>query len=90
MLKYVPRTGTWGESELQQVTLSPLADPDMTIERQQTGTGLVRFHKATWSDLPTMHHVVNALAELPVIEIRGGTLTVSRAGKTYRDQRVLV
>ena len=28
MLKYVPRTGTWGESELQQVTLSPLADPD--------------------------------------------------------------
>jgi hypothetical protein len=26
----------------------------------------VRFHKADWSDLPTMHHVVNALAALPV------------------------
>ncbi|HET7888907.1 MAG TPA: acetoacetate decarboxylase family protein [Bradyrhizobium sp.] len=90
MLKYVPRTGTWGESELQQVTLSPPADPDLTIERQQSGTGSVRFHTATWSDLPTMYHVVNALAELPVIEPRGGSLTMSRGGKTYRDQRVLV
>jgi len=89
MLKYVPRTGTWGESELRQVTLAPPADPDMTIERQQTGFGAVRFHKATWSDLPTMYHVVNALAELPVIEPRGGSLTFSRGGKTYRDQRVL-
>jgi Acetoacetate decarboxylase (ADC) len=90
MLKYVPRTGAWGESELRQVTLSPAADPDMTIERQQTGMGTVRFHKATWSDLPTMYHVVNALAELPVIEPRGGSVTHSRGGKTYRDQRVLI
>jgi len=50
----------------------------------------VRFHKASWSDLPTMHHVVNALAALPVIEARGGTVTLSRGGKSYRDQRVLV
>jgi len=27
-----------------------------------TGAGTVRFHKASWSDLPTMHHVVNAFA----------------------------
>jgi hypothetical protein len=90
MLKYVPRTGAWGESELQQVTLSPAADPDLTIERQRTGVGHVRFHKATWSDLPTMYHVVNALAELPVIEPRGGSVACSRGGKTYRDQRVLI
>jgi hypothetical protein len=36
-----------------------------------------------------MHHVVNALAALPV-EARGGTVTLSRGGKSYRDQRVLV
>jgi hypothetical protein len=50
----------------------------------------VRFHKADWSDLPTLHHVVNALAALPVVEARGGTVTLSRGGKSYRDQRVLV
>ncbi|MEJ1975562.1 MAG: acetoacetate decarboxylase family protein [Acetobacteraceae bacterium] len=89
MLKYVPRTAAWGEAELHQVTLTPAADPDRTIERYQTGAGAVRFHRAAWSDLPTMHHVVNALAALPVIEQRGGSVIHARGGKSYRDQRVL-
>jgi hypothetical protein len=90
MLKYTPRTGAWGETDLCQVTLTPAGDPDNHIEQRQTGAGTVRFHKADWSDLPTMHHVVNALATLPVIEARGGAVTLSRGGKSYRDQRVLV
>jgi acetoacetate decarboxylase len=90
MLKYVPRTGAWGETDLCQVTLTPAGDPDNHVERRQTGEGTVRFRKAGWSDLPTMYHVVNALAALPVIEARGGTVTLSHGGKSYRDQRVLV
>jgi hypothetical protein len=90
MLKYIPRTGAWGEAELQQVTHSPAADPDRTIERRQAGVGSVRFHHAAWSDLPTMCHVVNALAELPVIEPRGGSVILSGGGKSLRDQRVLI
>jgi hypothetical protein len=90
MLKYVPRTGAWGEAEVQQVTLTPAGDPDRTVEREQAGVGAVHFHRAAWSDLPTMYHVVNALAELPIIEPRGASLTDSRGGKTFRDQRVLV
>lgn len=89
MLKYVPRTGGWGETDLCQVTLTPLADPDRTIEGRQVGRASVKFNKATWSDLPTMAHVVNALSELPIIEMRGGSVTHSHGGKTYRDQRVL-
>ena len=42
---------------------------------RQVGASTVRFNQATWSDLPTMHHVVNALAELPVIEARDGSVT---------------
>jgi hypothetical protein len=90
MLKYVPRTGSWGAAELVQVTLTPADDPDKTVERHQEGAGAVRFHRAAWSDLPTLHHVVNALADLPVVESRGGSLTQSRGGKWGRDQRVLV
>jgi acetoacetate decarboxylase len=90
MLKYTPRTGAWGEADLCQVTLTPAADPDNHIEQRQVGAGAMRFHKADWSDLPTLHHVVNALAALPVIEARGGSVTLSRGGKTYRDQRVLL
>jgi hypothetical protein len=36
------------------------------------------------------HHAVNALTALPVIEARGGAVTLSRGGKSYRDQRVLL
>jgi hypothetical protein len=50
----------------------------------------VGFHKADWSDLPTMHHVVNAPAALPVLEARGSAVTLSRGGKSYRDQHVLL
>ncbi len=90
MLKYVPRTGAWGETEIRQVTLTPTADPDKQIERRQTGAATVRFNKASWSDLPTLYHVVNALAALPVLEMRGGTVTRSVGGKTFHDQRVLL
>jgi len=33
---------------------------------------------------------VNALAALPVIEARDGAVSLSRGGKTFRDQRLLV
>jgi hypothetical protein len=90
MLKYKPRTGDWGENDLCQVTLTPADDPDNHIEQRQTGAGKLRFYRARWSDLPTVHHVVNALAGLPVIEARGGSVTLSRGGKSLRDQRVLI
>jgi hypothetical protein len=90
MLKYVPRTQAWGEADVCQVTLTPAGDPDNVVERRQAGNATVRFHHATWSDLPTMFHVVNALAALPVIEARGGTVTVSHGNKWSRDQRVLL
>ena len=89
MLKYVPRTGAWGEADVCQVTLTPAANPDLTIERTKRGTSAVRFHRAKWADLPTMYHVVNALAGLPILEARGGSVTWSRGGKPYLDQQVL-
>jgi acetoacetate decarboxylase len=89
MLKYLPRTGAWGEADVCQVTLTPAANSGVTIERGQMGNGVVRFHPATWADLPTMQHVVNALAGLPMLEARGGSVTWSRGGKPYLDQRVL-
>jgi acetoacetate decarboxylase len=90
MLKYVPRTGDWGEHELCQVTLTPAEDPDNSVGSRQLGHGAVSFRRAAWADLPTMYHVVNALAELPVIEPRGGRVQHSRGGKPYLDQKVLL
>jgi acetoacetate decarboxylase len=89
MLKYTPRTGDWGQAELCQVTLTPLHDPYVKVERRHAGRARLRFNACTWSDLPTMAHVVNALAALPIVEMRGGAVVHAHGGKPYRDQRVL-
>src|SRR5262249_10344848 len=89
MLKYVPRTGAWGEAEVCQVSFTPAATPDLTVEWRKPAVGRVRFIRSTWQDLPTMHHVVNALAEFPIVEARGGSISRTRGGKASLDQRIL-
>jgi hypothetical protein len=86
MLKYLPRTGDWGEADVCQVTLTPAANSRLAVERICIGDGAVRFHPAKWADLPRMYHVVNALAALPILETRGSSVTWSRGGKSYLDQ----
>jgi acetoacetate decarboxylase len=89
MLKYVPRTGEWGEADICHVSLTPAGPSGATIERRQIGKGALGFVRAAWKELPTMYHVVNALADLPVLETRGGSFTVMRGGRNYRDQKML-
>jgi hypothetical protein len=68
MLKYVPRTGAWGQADICQVSFTPGETPSLTVESRKPANGTVKFHRATWQDLPTMYHVVNALADLPVLQ----------------------
>lgn len=89
MLKYVPRTGEWGESEVCQATCTPIATPDLTVEWRKPAEGTIAFRRAGWSDLPTMYHVVNALADLPVLAERGASIARTHGGKSYRDTRIL-
>jgi hypothetical protein len=87
--KYVPRTGHPGESDAACVTLTPSTGSKAVIDRAWRGKGVHAFRTSSWEQLPTMFHVVNALADLPVIERRGALLTQSHGGKDLRDQREL-
>jgi acetoacetate decarboxylase len=89
MLKYVPRTGAWGETDICQVSFSPALTPGLTVESRKAARGSVAFHRAKWRNLPTMYHVVNALADLPVLSSRGASIATTRGGKSYRDQQIL-
>jgi acetoacetate decarboxylase len=89
MLKYVPRTGEWGEPEVCQVTCTPIATPDLTVEWRKPAAGTIAFRRAEWSDLPTMYHVVNALADRPVLAMRDASIARTHGGKSYRDTRIL-
>jgi len=89
MLKYVPRTGAWGEADICQVSFTPAITPNLSVESREPANGTVTFHRAAWRDLPTMYHIVNALADLPVLSSRAASIATTRGGKSNLDQRIL-
>jgi len=51
-------------------TADPAVQEEDTTEppKARSGTGTFRFNPATWQDMPTQYHVINALAELPLLK----------------------
>ena len=87
--KYVPRTGAKGEADVAYATLTPVSGSKMKFERVWRGQGRAEFLRATWEDMPTQFHIVNALADLPQLEMRGAVVAESRGYKDLSDQVAL-
>jgi hypothetical protein len=87
--KYVPRTGEWGTADVSHAVLTPVDTPNKVVEETWQGQGTVQFHKATWQDLPTTCHIVNALHVLEIKEYRGASMVKSVGSKDLSDQRIL-
>lgn len=86
--KYIPKTGVWGEADVEYATLTPPA-PNVTTTKRLKGTGKVEFVRSTWADLPTLHTLVNAFADLEVKEWRGAHLLVQEGGHSGANTRRL-
>lgn len=89
--KYVPKTGSWGEADVEYVTLSP---PDsmretITIEKFEIGAGEFSFRQCTWDELPTLHRIVNAFAELENHGFTGAHVIHSVGGSSFAETRRL-
>ena len=87
--KYIPRTGQWGEADAAYAVLTPAATPNQVIEERSVGEGTVRFHSATWEQLPTLFHIVNTLGALEIKEYLGASVTKTVGLKDFSDQRIL-
>jgi hypothetical protein len=82
--KYVPKTGALTESDVDYLEYAP---PDaaatgysaLRITRFRSGSGRFAFHRASWEDVPFQYPVINALADLPLLEVRQSALTESIA-----------
>jgi hypothetical protein len=88
--KYVPRTGSPGVADAAYATCSDPANYDVKVIDTWKGTGSVSFTPATWEQLPTMSHIVNSLADLPILS--QGQARMSRvllAFNDLSDQRIL-
>ena len=87
--KYIPKTGEWGTPEVSCVTFLPFAGGNGRSLELKLGDGTIEWHKATWEDMPTQYHIVNALAALEVKEWRGAMMVREVGGKDLSDQRVV-
>jgi len=65
--RYVPNVGGTGAA-ISHATLYP---PHRFLPKEMwRGKGKVEWHHLTWEQNPTQYHIVNALAELPILEYR--------------------
>lgn len=82
--RYFPKVGEPGISESKGMVLTP-PSPRVELISYETGTGSLSFQHSSWEQLPTLAHIVNALAELPQLEFRGSTVTELRADTSLHN-----
>jgi len=87
--KYMPRTGDWGNADIAYPVLTPATNSNQRILEQHVGAGRIAFHRARWEDMPTQYNIVNAFADLEILEYRSASLTKTVGGKDISDQRIL-
>lgn len=87
--KYIPKTGDWDNPEVEYTVLTPSLTPNRRLIEQTQGHGSVVFHQASWQDLPTQYHIVNALHALDKVAFCGASITETVGSKDLSDQRIL-
>ena len=88
--KHVPRTGALAESDVQYLEYAPPGKPVAGYSMpppvyRKTGSGTFNFHRARWEDVPFQYPIINALADLPLLEFRGATLMRLEAQEAIGD-----
>lgn len=71
--KYFPRTGAYDQADVAYTTMTPTGNYDIKVLDSWQGTGEVDFFTARWEDLPTMAHIANKLAALPINQYLGAS-----------------
>jgi len=87
--KYIPKTGDWGQSDVEYPVLSSASGSNTRILKNLNGDGVLKWHKARWEDLPTRYNIVNTLAELDVLEYTQASLAYTVGSDSLRGQRIL-
>lgn len=85
--KYMPRTGEWGESDIDYFTVTAPDGPAPQVKTVAFGEGHFEFRRARWEDMPTQYPIVNALADLPLTDFGPATLVEASGGGDVSGQR---
>lgn len=85
--KYIPATQDWGEADVDYITMTPPGGSKATVLSHQKAQAMLQLNSPRWEDMPTQHHVVQALATVPLGELHSAGLYTTRGGKDLSDQR---
>ncbi len=69
--RYLPGVSGFGTSVSEPTTFPS----ENTFDEIQVGAGSIEWHRLEWEQNPTQFHLVNALADLPVLEVRPALVT---------------
>ncbi|HOR92142.1 MAG TPA: acetoacetate decarboxylase family protein [Rectinema sp.] len=83
--RYIPKVGAPG-ADLSQPILFPMHNEPNSA---WLGSGKVKWTKSTWDQNPMQFYIINALAELPIIDMKPVILTQGREILTEAQGRVL-
>lgn len=87
--KFILRTGSYAETDADYLTLSGNEGAHAPVLKSaQIGQASLRFHRGSWAQLPTMNHVVDALAALPIHQTYDAVI-VSQSGGSMGTTRIL-
>ncbi|MDD5190381.1 MAG: acetoacetate decarboxylase family protein [Dehalococcoidales bacterium] len=79
--KFILKTGSMLETDADYLTISTNEGAaTATIREVLTGKADIRFIKGTFEQLPTMAHIIDKLAALPVKQVFDATMTTQTGG----------
>jgi hypothetical protein len=75
--KYIPKVGERGQADAEYATFVPHAEESKVVPSKvqrifTADKASVEFDPHDWEALPTLHHVISRLAEIPIYEVVGG------------------
>lgn len=85
--RYVPDPGRWDRPLVTEILNA--GTPPLQLIDANYGRGEVVFNHATFEQLPTLHHIVNRLAELPILGPTAATLITAKGFADFYDVRPL-
>jgi hypothetical protein len=88
--KYLPRTGALNEADVDYLAYCEAGQSmagfgGVELVQKFTGTGRLSFKHARWEDVPFQYPILNALADLPLLEIRAAYVSRFEARGTIGD-----
>jgi hypothetical protein len=81
MYRYVPAVGEPGKADAEYAVFDEYekkaqssAEPQQEVQDQTTKSATIKFSAGDWNSLPTLHHVAQGLADVPIYGIVEATV----------------